>query len=138
MKKWTLEELKAISLQDLEKLYVQASKMAGEGNAEALAVKQRIENCGRPYTSESKLNYSDETVRKMAEIIWRDESRVAMMEATKRGESALNGIEAVLQRELGDSYRAQNYGTVGGRKARRRENAPTRLRERRQGGYAAR
>jgi hypothetical protein len=112
MKKWTLDELKALSVQDLQRLYIRACEMAGEGNVEAIALKQRIENCERPYTNESNVSYSDETAITMANIIWRDESRAAMLDATKRGEPALAGIEATLQAELGDAYRAQNYGTV--------------------------
>lgn len=108
----TLEQLMAMPLEEFQKLYVNACRLAAEGNAEAIALKLRMDNSGRPCTNESNINYRDETAREMAAIIWRNESNAAMLESTERGEPALAGIEPTLQRELGDDYRSQNYGTV--------------------------
>ena len=109
-KKWTLEELKAMSVHTRADLYGNACRLGQ--TEEGAALKTMIEEAGLPFSEDACLTSDDPITIKMWEIINSPEGRSAAVESTKNGDAAMAGIDPLLQAALGSDYGPHNMGTA--------------------------
>ena len=107
---WTLEELKARSPHDRAELYKNASRLAH--TPEGAALKELLIESGLPFSEDACLKTDDPITIKMHEVIFSKEGRAAAIESTKVGDSAMAGVDPLLQSALGVDYGAHNMGTA--------------------------
>lgn len=108
-KKWTLEELKALSVHDRANLYKAACRLGQTEDGAAL--KKRLEESGLPYSDDAALKGDDPITKKMVEVIYSPEGRAAAMKAHQEGWPPMAGIDPLLQEALASDYGAHNSGT---------------------------
>jgi hypothetical protein len=109
-KKWTPEELAAMSVHKRADLYANACRLAHTPDGAAL--KKEIEDIGLPYSEDACLTMDDPITIKIHEVINSPEGRAAAIAATKDGLPAMAGIDPMLQVALGVDYGAHNMGTA--------------------------
>lgn len=109
-KKWTLDELKALSVHDRATVYKNASRLAHL--PEGAALKKLIEEAGLPFSDSACLTMDDPITIKMHEIIHSPEGRAAVAKAAKAGLPAMAGVDPLLQVALGGDYGSHNMGTA--------------------------
>lgn len=109
-KKWTLEELKAMSVHDRAELYRNACRLGHTDDGAALKI--RIEEAGLPFSEEACLSMDDPITIKMWEIINSPEGQKAAVEAVQGGEPGMLAIDPMLQVALGSDYGPHNMGTA--------------------------
>lgn len=109
-KKWTLEDLMAISVHQRAELYKNASRLGH--TPEGAHLKALIEEAGLPYSEETALKGDDPITITMIRVIYSPEGREAAIAATKAGEAAMARVDPLLQVALGVDYGPHNMGTV--------------------------
>jgi len=108
MKKYTIDDLKAMTPEQRATLYNNAGKRLAEGGQE---VRDQLDSSGLPLTS-GGMRTSDPAYLAIKEIVWSGEGRKASIEATEMGLPALAGVEARIVAALGDRYQPQDGGTM--------------------------
>lgn len=109
-KKWTLEELKVMSVHTRADLYGNACRLGHTDDGAAL--KALIEEAGLPYSEEAALKGDDPITITMIRVIYSPEGREAAIAATKADEAAMARVDPLLQVALGVDYGPHNMGTV--------------------------
>jgi hypothetical protein len=106
---YTDEQLSSFSVHQRHEIYKKARAL---GTPEALALCDRIERSGLPFSDSASLRSNDPIVQKMAEVIFSPEAVAAALEATNKGLPALAGIDPLLSEVLGVDYGSHNDGTM--------------------------
>jgi hypothetical protein len=106
MRAWTLERLDALSHAERYNLWINAKKA---GDAELI---EKIESSGLPYSNPAGVKFDDEIGRAIKKLVNSKEGTAAAIASCARGRPALEGIDVLLQRELGDAYRTAHEGTI--------------------------
>lgn len=105
---WTEERLRAATPEERARLYANAKRM---GTPDALAIAQRIESLGLPFSEPGCVNMDDPIVAKLYEIVFSDESRIAAKKAADDGLPALAGVDPLISKALGADYGKHNMTT---------------------------
>jgi hypothetical protein len=106
MREWTAERLEALSQKDRHNLWVNAKAQG------ATEVVQAIETCGLPYANPKGVSFDDEVGRAIKRLVNSKEGKEAALAAAASDRPALEAIDLLLQRELGDTYRTAHEATV--------------------------
>jgi hypothetical protein len=109
-KKWTLDDLKVMSVHQRADLYRNACRLGHTPDGAAL--KKLCEEAGLPFSEDGCLPMDDPITIKMSDIITSKEGRDAALAATKAGLPAMAGIDPMLQVALGSDYGPHNMGTA--------------------------
>ena len=109
-KKWTPEELRAMSVRERADLYKNACRLAH--TPEGAALKKDIEDAGLPFSEEAALKGDDPILLRMHEVIYSKEGREAALKATKDGLPAMAGVDPLLAEALGSDYGPHNRSTI--------------------------
>ena len=108
-KKWTPEELRAMTVRERADLYKNACRLAQ--TPEGAALKKDIEDAGLPFSEEAALKGDDPIILRMHEVIYSKDGREAALAATKAGLPAMAGVDPLLAEALGSDYGPHNQGT---------------------------
>lgn len=108
-KKWTLEELAAMSVHQRAELHKNASRLGHTPDGAEL--KAQIEAAGLPYSDDAALKGDDPITLTMIKVVYSPEGREAAITATNAGEAAMAGVDPLLQAALGVDYGSHNFGT---------------------------
>jgi hypothetical protein len=108
-KKWTLEELKGMSVHQRAELYKNAARLGH--TPEGAELKAQIEAAGLPYSDDVALKGDDPITLAMIKVVYSPEGREAAVSSTKAGEAAMAGVDPLLQVALGVDYGPHNFGT---------------------------
>jgi len=108
-KKWTTEELAAMSVHQRAELYKNAARLGH--TPEGAELKSQIEAEGLPYSDDAALKGDDPITLRMIKVAYSLEGREAAIAATKAGEAAMAGVDPLLQAALGVDYGPHNFGT---------------------------
>jgi hypothetical protein len=106
MKAWTDERLRALDQGQLHNLRLNAERSGDT------ALVQAIEGLGLPYADPAGLKLNTVIGRAITRIIYSEAGTAAALEATENGRPALEGIDPLLQSELGDDYRKTYEATA--------------------------
>ncbi|MCH6206350.1 hypothetical protein L3V16_21230 [Brucella ciceri] len=89
-------------------LWTNAQKRLDNGGAEVIEL---LKTSGLPMRS-GGMTLSDPVYLRMEEIIWSNEARPLMIQATENGLPALAGVEPMIVADLGDRYSPHDLGTA--------------------------
>lgn len=109
-KKWTLDDLKALSVHQRADLYKNACRLGH--TPEGAALKVMVEKAGLPFSEHGILASDDPITIKMHDVVFSKEGREAAVAATKIGLPAMAGVDPMLQAALGVDYGPHNWGTI--------------------------
>jgi hypothetical protein len=98
-----------MSVPERADLYRNATHLAHK--PEGAELKRRIEESGLPYFEAAALAMNDPISLRMRDIVLSQTGKEAALEATRRGESAMAGIDPLLQAALGVDYGPHNQTT---------------------------
>ena len=104
----TLDMLKSMSPDGRARLYARARQVRDSGGQQILDL---IDELGLPLRS-GGMTAADPVYLEMEEIIWSPAGRSTCLEATKRGEPALAGVEPMIRDRLGPRYHPHDQGTM--------------------------
>lgn len=105
---YTLERLQAMTAEQRAQLYQNALRRLDGGGKEIVEL---IDKSGLSL-SEGGMRLSDPVCLEMEEIIWSENGRRLVVEATEKGLPALAGVEPLIRDRLGSRYHPHDGGTA--------------------------
>ena len=109
---WTHDYLASKSVEQRNRMWINARKQCDGGSQDACAKARLIEECGLPFQPAGGISHDDPHFIEMVDIIGSTDAERAIRSAIADGLPPMAGVDLLLQRRMGDRYSNANQKTL--------------------------